>query len=147
MLTPSLSRPAAPQASSHTLPLNLKRLIADAATLRLTTKRLVLRRMTAKDRETAIAHELDHGIMRWIRDPLPAKDVAQRVCWVVAAAGTVKDVGVGRVGAHAKAAAGLVAQARCGRLARRWGGAGTPRRSQRRAQRALSGAHSERLCR
>lgn len=59
--------------------MNLERLITEAASLRLTTERLGLRRMTEDDRETAIAHELDRDIMRWIRDPLPVKDVEQRV--------------------------------------------------------------------
>jgi len=54
------------------------RLAAIAPTLRLETPRLVLRRLDARDEATAIAHEQDLRIMRWIRDPQPMEAIRER---------------------------------------------------------------------
>ncbi len=53
-------------------------LVALAPTLRLTTARLVLRRLDARDESVAIAHEQDRRIMRWIRDPQPLDAILAR---------------------------------------------------------------------
>ncbi|MGA0058913.1 MAG: GNAT family N-acetyltransferase [Planctomycetota bacterium] len=59
--------------------MHVPRLIELARDLELTTARLVIRRMQERDRATAIAHEEDRRIMRWIRDPLPRAEIEERV--------------------------------------------------------------------
>ena len=59
--------------------MQIGRLVALAADLRLTTERLVIRRVAERDVATAIAHEEDRRIMRWIRDALPRDEIAARV--------------------------------------------------------------------
>jgi [ribosomal protein S5]-alanine N-acetyltransferase len=54
------------------------RLAAIAPTMRLLTPRLALRRLDTRDEAAAIAHELDHRIMRWIRDPQPIEAIRER---------------------------------------------------------------------
>ncbi|MCA8950786.1 MAG: GNAT family N-acetyltransferase [Planctomycetes bacterium] len=58
--------------------MNLERMILAAPALRLETERLVLRRLTVDDLPTAIAHEQDRRIMRWIRDPQPVDEIRTR---------------------------------------------------------------------
>lgn len=58
--------------------MKLDHLVALAPTLRLSTDRLVLRRMQEHDVATAIAHESDRSIMRWIRDPQPPEEIERR---------------------------------------------------------------------
>ena len=53
-------------------------LAAIAPTLRLSTPRLVLRRLDARDEATAIVHEQDRRIMRWIRDQQPIEAIRER---------------------------------------------------------------------
>lgn len=59
--------------------MQIERLAALAADLRLTTERLVIRRVEERDVATAIAHEEDRRIMRWIRDALPRDEIESRV--------------------------------------------------------------------
>jgi ribosomal-protein-alanine N-acetyltransferase len=59
--------------------MQIARLARLAEELELTTPRLVVRRMRESDVPTAIAHEEDRRIMRWIRDPLPRDEIEQRV--------------------------------------------------------------------
>ncbi|MCA8976296.1 MAG: GNAT family N-acetyltransferase [Planctomycetes bacterium] len=58
--------------------MKLDRLIAMAPALHLTGNRLVLRRLQEGDVATAIAHEEDRRIMRWIRDPQPREQIESR---------------------------------------------------------------------
>lgn len=64
--------------------MNLPKLVELAPTLRIPTPRLVLRRVAERDRETLFAHESDRGIMQWIRDPVPRRDVDERTDRMVA---------------------------------------------------------------
>lgn len=64
--------------------MDLQALVAAAPDLRLRSERLLLRRLHEADVQTAVAHELDRRIMRWIRDPMPAADVEHRVRLAVA---------------------------------------------------------------
>jgi len=57
---------------------NLSALVAAAPHLRIETPRLVLRRLDPGDVSTAIAHEQDRAIMRWIRDPQPLAAIEER---------------------------------------------------------------------
>lgn len=59
--------------------MHLARLVGLAPTLTLTTERLVLRRLRADDAPTALAHEQDRRIMRWIHDPLTPGAMRDRV--------------------------------------------------------------------
>lgn len=59
--------------------MHLARLVGLAPTLTLPTERLVLRRLRAADAPTALAHEQDRRIMRWIHDPLPPGTMRDRV--------------------------------------------------------------------
>ena len=59
--------------------MHLARLVGLAPTLTLPTERLVLRRLRADDAATALAHEQDRRIMRWIHDPLPPGAMRDRV--------------------------------------------------------------------
>jgi len=56
-----------------------ERLADLVASFRRETARIVLRRFTDRDYESAVRHELDERIMRWIRDALPEEDVRERV--------------------------------------------------------------------
>lgn len=58
--------------------MNLPRLVAAAPTLRLGSARLVLRRFGPDDVATAIEHEQDRTMMRWIRDAQPLDAVVER---------------------------------------------------------------------
>lgn len=59
--------------------MNLEALVAAAPDLRLTSDRLLLRRLNAADAEIALAHEQDRNIMRWIRDPQPLAAMTERI--------------------------------------------------------------------
>ncbi len=59
--------------------MNLPTLLAAAPDLRLDSKRLVLRRLGAGDVATALVHEQDRRIMRWIRDPQPVTAMRERI--------------------------------------------------------------------
>ena len=59
--------------------MDLPSLIAASADLRLESQRLVLRRFTGDDVATALAHEQDRTIMRWIRDPQPIAKIQERI--------------------------------------------------------------------
>ncbi|HEX6813819.1 MAG TPA: GNAT family protein [Planctomycetota bacterium] len=58
--------------------MQLTRLVDTAADLRLESPRLVLRKLGEADIATAIAHEQDRRIMRWIRDPQPVEEIGAR---------------------------------------------------------------------
>jgi RimJ/RimL family protein N-acetyltransferase len=57
--------------------MDFARLVQRAAELRLETERLLLRRLTPADVDTAVAHELDPEIMRFIRD-VPTPEAARQ---------------------------------------------------------------------
>ena len=59
--------------------MDVSRFVDLAEDLRLGTERLVLRRMTEADVPTAIEHEQNRDIMRWVRDPCSAEEVVRRV--------------------------------------------------------------------
>jgi RimJ/RimL family protein N-acetyltransferase len=59
--------------------MDLQTLIAAAPDLRLESERLVLRRLVDGDVATALAHEQDRRIMRWIRDPQPVDMMRERI--------------------------------------------------------------------
>lgn len=58
--------------------MRLNVLVGLAPSLVLETSRLILRRMQAADEATALAHEQDRRIMRWIRDPQPLAAMRER---------------------------------------------------------------------
>jgi len=57
--------------------MNVDLLIERARELRLESEHLVIRRMHETDMETALSHERNRDIMRWIRDPKPEAEVEQ----------------------------------------------------------------------
>lgn len=59
--------------------MDLGKLVAAAPALRLESERLVLRRLGANDVATALAHEQDRRIMRWIRDLQPVAAMQERI--------------------------------------------------------------------
>lgn len=64
--------------------MQIARLVQLAEHLELTSDRLVVRRVREHDVPTAIAHEEDRRIMRWIRDPLPRDEIEERVLQTLA---------------------------------------------------------------
>ncbi|MCR9244827.1 MAG: GNAT family N-acetyltransferase [bacterium] len=58
--------------------MKIDQLVRDVPDLTITTERLILRPMREADLPTAIAHEHERGIMRWIRDPGPDDEIEAR---------------------------------------------------------------------
>jgi [ribosomal protein S5]-alanine N-acetyltransferase len=56
-----------------------EKLIHEAGDLHIKTERLIIRRLAHEDYATAVRHEQDPEIMRWIRGPLPAEEIERRV--------------------------------------------------------------------
>lgn len=59
--------------------MELARFVAAAVDLRLPCERLVLRRLVRDDVPTALEHEQDRTMMRWIRDPEPLAAMQDRI--------------------------------------------------------------------
>lgn len=59
--------------------MDLPALVSAARDLRLTTERLVLRRVLATDADALLAHEQDRRVMQWIRDPQPLAASHERI--------------------------------------------------------------------
>lgn len=59
--------------------MELARFVAAAVDLRLSSERLVLRRLRRDDVAVALEHEQDRRIMEWIRDPEPLAAMQDRI--------------------------------------------------------------------